>query len=865
MIRLASPCFVFRAVLGVCLCVTALCLARAGAAESFETARVRPAGSAYVPPPFRAVVTEPAGARCVGRRYGLSGVVPTPDVSGSRVLGQAFVQMNGARLQPPAPTWVLVTPAVAVAERSWTRDGLRLFLRQTVEYDGFVTTDLTLTPTAGPVSVHELAVHLRYLPERTTLYHIPVFRPVWAGAWPERMEISKPIVGVWGGDERAGFAAYVATFRDWSTTGPWVVVSRDAAGSGSVVFRVIDHAVDLRESVTFRFGFIATPVWTPKDGHWRLFSVTAPEPFLERQTIWGGMSDFYATFRTNTPDGDDVKAGLVDAIHGQGKAALAYTTYDHVEEGAADIPEEWWLTNKNGAVLSRSIGGGMADRNRVFLCPGSPDWVEWKTEDLRCAIERYGVDGFYVDTTYVILPCANHRHDHGWVDASGQRQSDYPVWSMREIWRRSYELLCQARGKAAVHAHHKGGCPAALAAFTSAFSDGEQFTSQSIKTMTLDAFRSQCTGRTMGPFGMFLNQYYRSAVYGVQQKGEHHNPTESLMLALPHDVMAVGYPGLHPVRELLAFRDDLGLADASWTPYYSPAQRWRLTGAGDAVVSSYTTARGDTVLVLANPTYGDVHGALTGPEDARRGRVLVSVDVLSRLGRSNPETPGYRWEEVEGEGVTVAARSFSLLAFVREPTRIPRLAEQCGFIAPSHVDRSEALPEGAHLVSDFDDSDWVLVNDDGGLRVTTREPVRTSSALRVSPKPRHAAAALLKHYPESVDWRGFSELTFWIRPDHALPVRSLQVRLRNSHRWGPSLKLSSHDVQGGLSAGQWVLLRYGFGDIPRDVVQTLRIYFHRGELNSGPFDLDEVLLHSGAGTTTEGSVSAGRQHVPVSD
>ena len=46
-----------------------------------------------------------------------------------------------------------------------------------------------------------------------------------------------------------------------------------------------------------------------------------------------------------------------------------------------------------------------------------------------------------------------------------------------------------------------------------------------------------------------------------------------------------------------------------------------------------------------------------------------------------------------------------------------------------------------------------------------------------------------------------------------------------------------------LPAGQWTELRYGCGEVARDHIQLLRVYYHRGDLGTGAFDIDEMILH----------------------
>ncbi len=822
----------------------------AAAEESLETGPIRPEGGSYVPPPFVPVAVQPGSVACGERYYDLGGTIPLPKVAGREFLQQATITLDGKALSPPAPRWTRTTAAVAIAQRAWTQGALGLDLTQTVEYDGFITNDLRLEPGAAPVTVKELSLELVFRPDASVLYHIPAFSTTPAGLWPRQKEITDAVPGVWGGDDRGGLACYVATFRDWHSGGARLVLGREDQGPGRILLRIIGESTEIARPVTYRLGFIATPVRAPEPKHWQLFSM-APGPdelqsFVRCNLFWAQMSDRYATFCTNDPQTDARKAGLVREVQQRGKAALVYTTYAHIEEGAVEPQSTWLMRTTKGKSVSSSIGGAMADRNRTICCPGSRAWIEWKIADLHAAVQRYGVDGFYVDTSYIIMSCANEEHGHGWLDAQGQRQADLPVWSMREVWRRAYELVSQERGRAEIYAHHKGGCPPALAAFTTAFCDGEQYTSQSIKNLTLDAFRAQLGGRNVGPLPHLLCEIYRSESMQTRGRKEHHNPAESVMLPLLHDVLPTGYPGNHPVRELLALREDLGIAAARWTPYYAADNPWKAVGVEGLVVSAYSNAQGDTLLVVGNPTYNDAQYALTGPAAATQGRTFVSIDVLSRLGRHNPSTPGYRWEKADPAKLSVPARSLALAAWIARPESMAAFARQEGFVSSAaNHQRHTPVPEGATLLDDFEDPDWTLASDSGTLAVADREPVDTRRALRVLAVPQHDAAALMRSFERPQDWSTCEGLRFWIRPDKDLPVRAIDPRLRDDRKYGPPLTLVSPSAKTVLRAGQWTELQYEFRKAPRDAVSILRIYLNRGNQYSGPFDLDEMLLVGG--------------------
>lgn len=817
---------------------------------SLETSPIRPGVESYVPPPFSAIIVDKTAVHCGPRQYDLASAIPMPSVGQRALLERATLRIDGKDLTPSPPEWQRSTPPVATARRQWVEGQLRLELTQTVEYDGFITSDLVLTPLAAPVTVGQLQVELVFRPDVSVLYHIPAFSTTPAGLWPARSEIKVMAPGIWGGDDSAGLACYVATFRDWHSAGAPIVIDKTESGAGRVTLNIIGEQTSIERPVTYRLGFIATPVRPPEKKHWQIYSLPpgpdALQAFVTRNLHWGALSDRYATFRTNDPQKDPAKVALVQQIQKNGKAALAYTTYAHVEEGAAETPKDWLLVTAKGKAVSSSIGGAMAHLNRIFCCPGSSGWIDWKMADLEAALERYGVDGFYVDTSYIITACANEVHGHGWRDAQGQLQTDFPVWSMREIWRRSYELICQKKGRAEIYAHHKGGCPPALAAFTSAFCDGEQYTSQSIKNLTLDAFRAQISGRNVGPLALFLCEFYRSESLQTRARKEHHNPTESVMLPLLHDVLPTGYPGNHPVRELLALREDLKLADARWVPYHATNNPWKAEGKTNLPISSYVNAAGDTLFVVGNPTYADEAFTLTGPSAATEGRTFVSIDVLSRVGRHSPSTPGYRWEKADPRRLSVGARSLAIAAWITRPESITAFARQEGFStsAANHVRRTPVPPE-CTLLDDFEDPDWTFASDEGTFGTADREPVDTRRALRVQASPMHHAAAIMRTFDRPQDWSSCEALSFWVRPEKDLPVRALDPRLRDDHKYGPALKLVSQKPSESLPAGQWTHVRYEFREAPRDSVHILRIYLNRGGLYSGPFDIDEMMLVGG--------------------
>ena len=134
-----------------------------------------------MPPPFVAVATEATAVKCCTRRYDLSGTVPMPTVAGRALVEKAELILDGKPAAASQPEWVRVTPAVGIAKRAWTTNGLHLTLLETVEYDGFITSDLTLAPAAAKTVVRDLSLRLTFKPDASTLYHISSSKETPAG------------------------------------------------------------------------------------------------------------------------------------------------------------------------------------------------------------------------------------------------------------------------------------------------------------------------------------------------------------------------------------------------------------------------------------------------------------------------------------------------------------------------------------------------------------------------------------------------------------------------------------------------------------------------------------------------------------
>ncbi len=150
--------------------------------------------------------------------------------------------------------------------------GLSLAGRVSVEYDGMVRVDVTLTPTAGRAMLADLTLELPLAPEHARyLYHFPGewgsvansgFLPPagWSHAF-------KPYV--WLGDEDRGLAWFCESDRNWYPLGAAAALTIRREDK-AVVLRchLIRGALAVDQPLEYTFGFQATPVKAPEKTVW---------------------------------------------------------------------------------------------------------------------------------------------------------------------------------------------------------------------------------------------------------------------------------------------------------------------------------------------------------------------------------------------------------------------------------------------------------------------------------------------------------------------------------------------------------------------------------------------------------------------
>jgi hypothetical protein len=251
---------------------------------------------------------------------------------------------------------------------------------------------------------------------------------------------------------------------------------------------------------------------------------------------------------------------LVSECHKYNLKVLPYVGGFLLSENApetASFGDEMWVSPKKLFIPGKA--GDMPTQNAFFACQRG-SWQDFLVDGIGRLIDDYGIDGVYLDGTDNPFPCRNELHGCGYLKADGSRGSTFPVFSVRDNLRRIYTTVKLRKPDGIVEAH-VGDCMNAPAlAWATSYWSGEQLTVNTIAVdaLPLDRFRTEFMGANWGVPADFF--YQRLKDY-----------RKSVALTLLHDV-PVRWARLVNLDELSALwrvRDDFGVKQARWLPYWS--------------------------------------------------------------------------------------------------------------------------------------------------------------------------------------------------------------------------------------------------------------------------------------------------------
>jgi hypothetical protein len=504
---------------------------------------------------------------CWGREYRYDGLLASATTQGRALLASPVTleAVVGGRMVPLRGTSKVTgsSDTRAALEGTVAGSGLSARVQHQVEYDGFTWTDVTLEAGA-PTTVDELRLTWTMPAARATLLHAD--RLSWianaAGSLPQEGWSSPFAPFFWLGDESGGLSWFAESTEGWvaGSANPAIQVSREGDVVRATV-RLVAAPTRLDGVRHYGFGMMATPVRPKPEKARGLRMLPAPRSTFE--IVWPNESMKYYGY---TEPIDAAAFGKrVDDAHAARRRVVPYINLNFMSAG---VPE--WLVYGHAFAsdpprpVTPSDVAAMGHAS-MGTCPASRDWQDFILYRINEMIDRYGVDGIYIDcwgpTGCNTPPC-------GWVNAAGQRNETNPIRAYREILRRVATLFQERRPDPLLQIHMSSEVNIPMLAFADTLLDGEQFVSGNLKDDYLpllppDKFRAEFMGHNWGPVDFFLPEFRD----GNEPRG---TPNLAAYLLL-HDVQPwpIWSDGATWTR-LYDALDAFGYTEARFLPYWEP-------------------------------------------------------------------------------------------------------------------------------------------------------------------------------------------------------------------------------------------------------------------------------------------------------
>ncbi len=632
-----------------------------------------------VPEPWTPIQVKGAGFRTLTQRYTFgSDGLPVSMVAAEEELLSTGVDL---RMRTGRGTFAVTKP-FAVREQlpdevvfSSTREAedARAELTGTLEFDGMLRYDLTLTPTDAGVRLTELVLELPMRREAAQLKY------PYRGAYQKWDVLDLPaevtdsyadafMPHIWVGDDRRGLAWFAPSDEHFEPEDRNRVIELSRT-RGSVLLRVnmVTFPRRLVTPITITFGIQATPARPLPVSAWTAyrFASSASTARVHVTTGYTTGAEYHVTAGVPYPARDADRARQwVEAVHRRpGRNALIYATSNGMGgngEAFRFFEQEW----KNPLICDT---WSFADRGEYHwgTCPtvsSLRDYFLWSTSQ---AIDAFGIDGLYYDYA-TVFKADNPAAACGYTRA-GKRFPTWPVFADRELRRRVYELFMAKRGRAVFVYHNYSQTVAPIFSFATLHLDGESYqrrtgaigarvTTDYTRLLTLPRIRAMF-GTQFGTVPYFLPKLAGTREdYGTSWLKAATRTLAAMML--PHGVPIWGfYCDIPELNLYTAAQDRFGIEDSRFVPYYRTAGEVEFRGknAESAPLVSYWAKPGSALVVVGNLGNAPIAGGL-----------VVAPDRLLR----KSETPFQAVDacsgqslEIDGNGVrlSVPAKDYALV------------------------------------------------------------------------------------------------------------------------------------------------------------------------------------------------------------
>ncbi len=261
-----------------------------------------------VPPPFTPVTSNRDGLAVWGREFVLAGNAFPQQIRSqgtdllrrppSLVLRQAGHRIELAQLPEQSRE---VGPDAVTLGAATALPGLQVQLRTTLEFDGFLSCDLTLTPTTGPVPLEGLELALE-LPTSVARFAL-TSNGSSASVRPVDEEVASAFLPyVWLGNDELGLAWAAGSDEHWTPAPRRALVMQPSPEGVWLRVGMVAAATELAAPATYRFALMPSPVRP----------IPRNDPFAYPAYSASGPVSFSEAVVYPLPDGVGLTAGTLE-------------------------------------------------------------------------------------------------------------------------------------------------------------------------------------------------------------------------------------------------------------------------------------------------------------------------------------------------------------------------------------------------------------------------------------------------------------------------------------------------------------------------------------------------------------------------
>lgn len=574
-------------------------------------------------PPWTPVLWRDDGIEVWGRRYRCSRELLLDQVvsAGAALLDAAMRlecvadgKLFQARLTERAVTRQSDTGCVL---SSHGRLGpLQVHCVMTVEFDGMAKVELLLH-SAEPVTVDALRLVLPFRRQHAIYYHqcASYYGRSAAGLVPEGgvEMLFRPFV--WLGDDERGLMWFAESPDGWHVTGKPITIRR----TGEVTELRVDvvNVSEVMREKKLVFGLMATPAKpAPADWRaWRVDRIWSPAYARKHAVDWeqegialqwrylwwtSGLQRIFTPGHTTPLQVTDSLGDYVRDWHARGTRLVPYMYLHGVNRIATDFERYYpaWQTSspKEMAYYGRVIMGA---------CPGGDWFADYLLYGIDQWVKTHGVDGVYFDGAGPPVPCANALHGHGWLDDAGRRHIAYPIFGLREFYKRLWTILSEQVERPVIWVHADGKMPIPCFSFATANWEGEMVQGsmkggESVlsELLPLDWWRAHAVATQWGVVPMWL-----FSVFGnEEQQARQQDDQLALLLVHGTPMGRTGRPPREVIRRLWRAQHEFGIGEAEFHGYWQSADLLRVTPSQERLVASVYERDGSVMLVVGNFT-----------------------------------------------------------------------------------------------------------------------------------------------------------------------------------------------------------------------------------------------------------------------